>query len=105
MRAAVGFVIALSAGLQVAAVATAVAQSPVPLQRSMDLYAPLQAKVAEQAAAQPQQAQTMPATTAAAAPAPTAASVNRDRFGTVVRGTTCAEHWANCAYDPTRPRR
>ena len=26
-----------------------------------------------------------------------------DRFGNVVRGDSCAAHWANCAYDPSRP--
>jgi hypothetical protein len=30
--------------------------------------------------------------------------VPKDRFGNVVRGNTCAAHWANCAYDPSNPK-
>jgi hypothetical protein len=30
--------------------------------------------------------------------------VPKDRFGNMVRGNTCAAHWANCAYDPANPQ-
>jgi hypothetical protein len=101
MRGTVRFV--MSIALLGAAAVPAWAQAPVPLQRSMDLYAPLQAKVAEQAAAEPQQPPAPPLLSQRSA-ATAASAVNKDRFGNVVRGTTCAEHPANCAYDPTRAR-
>jgi len=28
--------------------------------------------------------------------------VQHDRFGNVVTGNTCAQHWSNCAYDPEK---
>ena len=28
--------------------------------------------------------------------------VQHDRFGNVVTGNTCAQHWSNCAFDPDR---
>ncbi len=28
--------------------------------------------------------------------------LQRDRFGNIVRGDSCADHWSNCAYDPSR---
>jgi hypothetical protein len=29
-------------------------------------------------------------------------TLQRDRFGNIVRGDRCADHWANCAYDPMK---
>lgn len=93
MRGTFGFVV-VSIALQAA---TAYAQAPVPLNRPMEQYAPLQSKVAEQTAAAPQAQAPMPGPQSAPAP------VGKDRFGNIVRGSTCADHWSNCAYDPSRP--
>ena len=102
MRCTVGCMI-LGAVLQVS-VSGAWAQAPVPLQRSMALYEPLQAKVAEDVSTSQQTAPVPPKALSTSAPRSAPSMANKDRFGNVVRGTTCAEHWANCAYDPTRPR-
>jgi hypothetical protein len=79
----------------------ALAQAPVPLQRSIEQYVPLQSKVAE-AASEPQQTTQPPVATVRGTPS---GGVAKDRFGNAVRGDTCAAHWANCAYNPQRPVR
>jgi hypothetical protein len=79
----------------------ALAQAPVPLQRSIEQYEPLRAKVAA-AASEPQEVGQPPVPTVRDTPS---GGMAKDRFGNAIRGDTCSAHWANCAYDPQRPAR
>jgi hypothetical protein len=71
----------------------ALAQAPVPLQRSIEHYEPLRATAASDRQAVGQ-------TPVAAVPGTPSGSLAKDRFGNAVRGDTCAAHWANCAFNP-----